>query len=111
MGIQDLMTFLKKKGFMERRIPFNLIQGKGVAIDMDNLIGRFYSIAKNTILDNTNLRVDIPEEKSVVEETCERLNSHLGSLSNICTLYLCFDGKASDLKIKAWKERKKPRDA
>lgn len=111
MGIKDLMPFLKKNGFLERKIPFDLIQGKGVAIDMDNLIVRFYSIAKNTILDNTNLQVDMPEEKSVVEETCDRVNGHLRSLSNICTLYLCFDGKASDLKVKAWKERKKPRDA
>lgn len=111
MGIKDLMTFLKKKGFLERKIPFDLIQGKGVAIDMDNLIIRFYSIAKNTILDNTNLRVDIPDEKAVVEETCTQLNRHLAALGNICPMFMCFDGVANKLKTKAWKERGKARDA
>lgn len=110
MGIKDLMTFLKKKGFMERNISFDLIRGKGVAVDVDNLVVRFYSIAKNTIMNNTNLQVDVPDEKAVIEETCDRLNSHLASLSNLCSLYLCFDGKASELKAKAWKERRKPQD-
>lgn len=109
MGIKNLMSFLKKKGFVEREIPFAQLDGKSIAIDMDNLAVRFYSIAKKTVLDNTNLQVDLPDEKEIIEESVNCVSGHIRRLSRMCKLHLCFDGKANKLKAKAWKERGKSR--
>lgn len=106
MGVKGLMSFLQKNGFEKSNFNLEAFRGRKIAIDTNALIGRYYSVAKNKVIDSCNLFDGPPDNKEVIKVTIMLILQGLRPFSkhNITPIF-CFDGKLNNLKKVAWQKR------
>jgi flap endonuclease-1 len=116
MGINGLSTFVKKRAekmgaVYTGDLPLSELKGTSTAVDMNNLVSVFYSTAKKTVCDKTNLCVNLPSSDSVAILSVQNVVERLTLINNAgVTPVCCFDGKMNAKKSHVWEKRKKNRE-
>nr|QBK84609.1 MAG: flap endonuclease [Pithovirus LCDPAC01] len=110
MGIKGLNSFLRNKfsaGYIKKAFLKGL-DGKRIAIDMNNLIAVFYSVSKRNVCKYTNLMKGPPSDEKIIKSSISYVVSRINTIiAHGIIPICCFDGKMSSDKKHAWAKRKK----